>query len=648
MRFWPLVLTLLLCATPASATVQYISDYTANGVPITDYGQQQGRDLVNSILLRTGVNYTRIPISQTTLARLKAGTALQHGVTVNYDVTVIDMFHLGNTGDFLGTRVDQLVLAANWPSVPTVFIGVPAALSGGWAQSSSCSLGTSGYTLPVSSRTPHAGMWMVGKDYVWHSPGLSIYGVPAPSPRTAHAGSIYRPIIGAGASAASPTASLTGNPLCNNCDSTSRSADPDSILLWVLYRSTAETAPLIFVNAASGPQDPLVIVMALAIADSASGGKVWETGSKIPLKVAAFIRNASNTGKWNTQSGDESTGGGGVFCRADSCDSANVKAAVRDSMRALGMPFTVCVDRDSVAAYPWLERWFVDNPNVHFASAQLGGATAGTGGAASITHPYDPMGHLRTRALMPQPATLGAAFPTTYSATDSSMAGMLYTTNQWGQQRYGGRWDHTLCPAYSDWSPVGLGAAGSSSLSVDSTLWVVRNAGFTGIMIGTDFSTGNVGRIWSASDGMALTNGTAPYGYWPDSGPFHVLNDPSRRTNAGWLGTINFVRARYEILANPQMGYWPGHDIKDEFLFGVFTGQWVQDKVKAYRHDFTSRPTAVGFNLQQFGGRGDNGIPAREGYWALKWMWNETRAIDALMIPGKHVVQWTWLENLYP
>lgn len=581
---------------------------------------------------------------------------------VHYDCVVYCGFYNNNSTwpSSPSCRPDSTTLTkivsgqSMWPSVPTIFLAHTKDMCSGITPAATCSLGVDA-CIPIGSLTPYGRGYLagVGFPYMFFTGGRPI-GVKVATIKA----SKFREIICYGVSAGSNCTAAA--LMAKDPDSTvSVNAANDSILLAALYGPvgvttggvTVANVP-IFVGypGTEGYQDETVIKTALMMADSASGGNVFTNQSKLPIGRNIWLTGGFTRGIGNSA---VTTGsGGGIRCSADSCDSVNVKAGI-DSMASLGVPFTLGVNSDSIASYPYEVAWWARAPLCHYALEEHTGVVAGTFGDAAANHPVDPFSSSRTRTVQ---ATCSGTFDTTNVLCHLKQGMANLNAN------FSGKVDHSVYPAYGDWSPTNFTRNTTSAASFLSDEWVLFwdlwASGFRtmvfhpGIspMVGQDgyLSSGT----WNVSSGAA-----APIGYEADERtvPVYYTGIAPPGGGLGWIvGQLNLLATRYE----PQQPLWSWlpavHQAHTEFNNGNSVGLWSYDNPINYRHMFFTRTSVL---MQSAAGLGSTSLqrtdvfPGMQSFRVIKWAVNQTKIANyfATTWPNgtrKTLDKWDYAENL--
>lgn len=565
--------------------------------------------------------------------------------TRQFDAVMYVGFSLTNgaTIPFAGSpvRVDSLLRIAVWngasgygTSVPQIFVGGPTGDPNHWAQTSTCSTGTDAYGAGYATARGQYSTYMVGKPFVWKEFSTGASGMYAPPATATRAHGIWRPIVSYGATGI--TSAALRNCTSLPCDNVTRSNNPDSVLLWVRYRDANDPAPRIFVQPGgltSALFDMGLVKMALAIVDSVTGGDIFEDPKLIPKRRALWIRHGFSRGAITNQS---SADVGGLVCNAAVCDSADFKTGI-DSLASLKIPFTVGVDVDSIATYPFEKTWWARAPLARFGLETYAGAITGRGTTASSTHPMDPFGNKRARAM-----SASATLPVVCGSGDSTSFCLLKASGTIMEANFPGKVDHAIWPAWGDYSPTGATLATAGAYA-DSVPWVARNAGWKAIVFNPLHADGNSGRTWSTNGGITTTAASAPLGWDPDTRRVKTLDGQS----------FKFLAARMEA-ASADTFSMSGHALGSEFQHGALRSNWYPDRGSTsgigldalYGHDFMTRTPILAFNACNLGSIGLSSSSGMTPYWQAKWITNQWRAVDALLPGGKKLDVWDYVENL--
>ena len=655
-------LALLLLAAPAPADVAVVRHRNGASAYADDHEYQS----LISVLRNYGADFFEVRAPKTTAAAWPNNIATQSR-TGNFvfgqqtkTADVVIHFGLDLNGGLTaaqGDSIQKLTLSTNWPNKPTIFFGSTQVAGDMYTQTASCSTGVNGYPGPYPTGATYYSSYLVGIGHARKTmTGNSLHVAAVGS------AGIFRAVVRDGPSQASrpfnATTALGYNYACTSCDSMGFAAT-DSIKMWARYRSAIEPAPVIY---CPGPADPTLMKMALAMADSASGGLLFENADKYPRKRGIVIRRAFSRGRYDAMN---STNGGGTFCAADSCDSVNVKAGI-DSLASLNVPFTVMVEIDSVfdgvescrgavppsAGYVHERGWWARAPLAQFGVEGYAGtlsATAGDANASAPAYLWDPLGYTRARNMIPPGAT---ALPPTVDylvSGDSSVYSLSKAILDRMECAFPGKVRRVIWPAYNDYSPSSDTRAGSPKTQ-DSLAWVLSAAGFRAVLFNPLEPTGSVGRsVYNTGSGFGVqAAATAPRGFY-NVGRLVPVRVPGSTTTTGFLKLLP-VRMESTTL---NWNWAAGHQIKDEYEQGDLNADWYPDWPGLggnmfYIHEFLMRTPIIAFNVQELGGAGQGTTPTRKAWWNIKWAVNGTKAVDALMIPGKRLDVWVYADEVDP
>lgn len=265
---------------------------------------------------------------------------------------------------------------------------------------------------------------------------------------------------------------------CGWCDSLTGSPNPgfssgkDSVLVWETQRSHINGSKSItFAHTNDLPYsnlDPIPILVGMAHLDSLSGGKVF--GPK-PIRFGILVLGG--------MSRNLRTIGPGISPN----DTAQMRYAA-DSMATLKVPFSVTMNVDSVASYPYsISYWNHAAPYVRFIPQTWAGIATNTkygapdsattsGGNWIANEPRDVYGAMRTRAFYGDGSATGA---------DSSIwAGQRRLYNKMDSLA-AGQTDHMLVAPLFDWVPKNMRAY--SMGNQDSLITYLAKAGVRNILV---------------------------------------------------------------------------------------------------------------------------------------------------------------------
>lgn len=635
---------LMLLASTAQARTLVVGGSPGGSTPASAYLTTAA---VTGVLNRIGGTYDVVPYTAATTDGIKAGKMYwgRHwkgsgGSThsTNYDCVVViwqaDLYSSAN-----GFFPDSLTLGAQWPSVPVIFLSLAASNASAWENQAGGTPDTTGIgvSLPFNSfrdlyRVEFNG---VASEH-WISQGTQL-AVKAASPGPG----VFRKILSAGVS---NLTSADTRETCTACDywaGDSTTARSDSLVMWVRYRTDLPNAPLIFAHwsATTGMLNTEIVAMCLAMADSASGGKVFDLVNKQgPAKVGLYVNGGVSTGNYASNVG-------GTFCRSDSCDSANVRNTILD-LAALKVRVTVGADPDSMKTLSWLVNYWKLNPYVHFSMESHAGAI--TGGTvvstnASFHRPYDPLGYLRTRVIYRPGAT---TFPWTCAENDTDQYCLLKGAYFLMDSLVPGLVDHGIVGYDEDWSNIGVTNLDASKL--DTLGGILSAAGVKTLTTSPD-------RVISNVHLTDATVGTNAHGWDPSERRWDVGESPGGQTRGR---SLYVLRSRGYTNISPAGGltFIKIHNMSDEFMQGFFLGYWYPQsagtvnnifyKGESSPHLFHVPLEVMSAPMSTMGGAGQGTVSHRRGYYDIKWIANQVSVINKLA--GRTLVEFDWLENIRP
>lgn len=641
-----LLLALMLIAAPAWGRT-LIVESTANGgsTPAAVYLTNAA---IRGVLDRIGGSYDMVPASAVSTSGLKQGKVFWErnwktgsdttSRSTSYDcVIMIWQQNLYGSGTF---NPNMLTLAANWPSVPTIFISMAASNANAWDNGATDTTGI-GTSLPSNSFRDRYRVELQGSTEAWMSQGtqFGVKGSAGPG--------IFRPILSSGhANGTSGGTTPAGGAsescaYCDMFDGDSATARTDTLVMWARYRSAVEPAPLIFAqtSATTGMINPEIIAMALAMADSASGGKVFDlVPSRGPAKIGLYVNGGVATGAYNVNNG-------GVFCRSDSCDSANVRATVRD-LGAINvafngpLKFTVGCDPDSMRSLGWLVNYWQLAPGMHFAMEPRSGAITGgavRSGTTGYHAPFDPLGYFRTRVIWK--AGQGSV-PYACSEADSDQLCLMKGGYALMDSMAPGRTDHGIVGYDEDWSNLAVGRTDPSK--IDTLGMILAAAGVRTLVTSPD-------RVVSNAFITDAVTGTNVHGWYPSQRAWKLPNGQ----------TLYILRTRGYTNISPAgaLTFVVTHNMADEFMQGFFMGYWFPQGVASgvnnifYKgegspHMFHVPLEVMSMPAVTLGGAGQGTTAHRRGYYEIKWLANQVSAINRLA--GRQLIRFEWLEDMRP
>ena len=457
----------------------------------------------------------------------------------------------------------------------------------------------------------------------------------------------------------------------------------------MIYANVMGASPCVDSLSFAGPQDQNVpcefdaptLLYCLAHLDSLTGGKVWEAStSKIPLKAAITIDGAFTRNKrtWSLGFAD--------------ADSTVIKASL-DSLAALGVPVTVGVNVDSIAAYPYEVAWWNKLRGARFSPQAWSGVdrflqrtnnqppavdtstqvypVAGSGNW-TLAFPVDIFGRYRARAFYGDSASLH-----TVDGADSSIYQGLLAAKAIVKTYWPDRVSGLLMAARDDYSPYRYFPQTSW---IDSLTYVIRKAGFIALRTDVQYRDADPSR-WklALSEVRLLRGGMGSQRYVPNNfGGGDALRllgvNGYQNTGASYQYTLaagtnidttaaltefygqssassppvpTMYMSRfysgflYDKFVDPDY-FQQGYGFKDNNATNMIGGAWfpMEDHFSPSGHGSIFKITATELS-------GDPaGVASRPGYWAIKSLANSFAAINAAA--GRNVCVLGYPEDIVP
>lgn len=333
--------------------------------------------------------------------------------------------------------------------------------------------------------------------------------------------------------------------------------------------------------------------------------------------------------------------------------------ATMDSIKSLGMPvvYTINADPDSMSAYARDIYKAMENPMAKF-SPEIWTAVSDTtvamnGGNTSRHRPRDVWGRFRNRTAYGDGSATGA---------DSSLWANLVWAKFLCDSATNFRTSKFLFAPLDDWSPKNV----IGTLSRDSVLYAISQAGFVGVEIDVQYPASTAG---SAGEGRTNPRGFqrtqelawSPYnsrsvkligqtGYYLSGAGFQAMPGPTN----------------YQLIDSDLVRIWDGFlfdidkngDVFPLTALGGSTTMWSQMNPDGYAHrdvwyrtvdaigEMPRRAYIANFRFGDIGGQVVAGAdpPARWGWWVIKSINNATRAMRE--INGNSIVTLTYPENI--
>jgi hypothetical protein len=604
---------------------------------------------------------------------------LATAATEQFDCVVILGFEVASNV-VTGSKPESLTITGKWPAVPVVFFGNTAAIAGKWNSSTTCSTGVKSLGSAYSTVRRGYVAYPVGSARRWKAMSINLHPTV---PLGENVGTTFRRVVCLNYSS-TVGGGIPGNATItrNDADSTGfTSAGNDSVVLWTRTMiaaadggPAAATAPkpIIFCDSGAGvAQDLGLMAMAMQMADSASGGRVWDKAGARPIKIGFGVTASASRGYYvkdlsaNLATGTWTHLEGGAFCQSDSCDTSTVLGGL-DSLGTLsGLKTTFYVDPCSLSTYPSVKNWFLRAGDYHVGMQTKAGAV-GTGttaimGASSATHPADAFGRQRTRIAALPWGGVSPAADTLGDCTAASDTMLTYCNIRWGMNLirgyFGdGRLDHSVLPAFGDWSPAAYTRLGGGP-GRDSVAYAIWRAGVRAIVFRPEFINNNPNVSGVVSSGTltyypsgGVAPATDPFGYGPDAGNIPIYADPA--TPGRVIGRLKLIAERGQApAANWNSGY-TGHDNKSEWFEGLVQDRWYYTLIRYYYHNFLTRTPVITISMGQLGGSA-TATSARQGWYVIKHIANEVTAANNLGWVDRNgnqrrAFEFDYIENIEP
>jgi hypothetical protein len=377
----------------------------------------------------------------------------------------------------------------------------------GWSNNPVCSLGTMNSALinGTAGRDTTHSVFAVGTPFIFKTETQSVQ--PAGGVK---AGAYLRQRLNA-------AASLSQN-ICQDCDSVPSRAANDSMVVWEFapvppgtVLDGGQTArQILCVNdgdsSNEGGGDPGLVMAALCIADSISGGKVFERraiegqGRGLPRQTSAVIGYGYNN------DAESFLGGSAGGIRQS---SLTILKAQADSINKLRCKPTLLFEPDSLDENVWQDAVWSRITDLHYAPAGLAGRIGlASFGNASTAHPMDPFGIARARKAFGDNSGAGK---------DTSLHALARSAKALGVAKWGSaKVEPMIAAGGYNWAP----AAASAGMTADS-LYSAIAANFSSLLTGA-----RIGSYGFGSNNLVNWPVTvrARYGFSPDSATSRALS----------------------------------------------------------------------------------------------------------------------------
>jgi hypothetical protein len=638
-RALPLAVAALLAVAPAaSSRTLVISNYSRS--LSADIGQAPVEYLVPAVLREYGATFDVLPWTHPGIDTATMRTGLINGI--QYDVIVHAGWHAqGVPSSFAAKRANYLTINSRWPLIPHVFVSSTAyADAGQWNDGAFDSTGNA--SIAPNSNFQRYREYDAATGAGWFIKSGNFVDLD----ETLNPKNVWRKVLKIGASRVQHALGA-GAPVQFRevIEAPAIASAVDSCRLLVKYATSDYSptwraqAPCVFVTGPGYEGDVFPLIAALTIADSASGGKVFDNAAKLPQRASIVI------GPWfSTGNHRNTTYKSGMFCAADSCDTANVHTTI-DSLIALGIRGTVGVQVDSIGALSWQKPYLMKLLNTGRWKVSLqewtGIAVGSASGDARTWLPrriIDPLGVSRARTLIPPNAT---SLPLTCAASDSSIYCLVKSAIAALDSVFPGKVDRTLtAPGGKDTYGWARSITRANGRTLDSLMWVLYHAGVRAIEVDPlDYGP---------------LHGAGPFGNPLQTGGYFTVWDSAGAMTGGGA---RFRRPIYQMPIIPIRGYevngasWgmiPGHAIGEEFQWGRFNHPWydVEGAGPFWNHNFQTRTLSYRVATSSLGGAGQGTTPNRPAYWQIRKFALQTQLITRLSIPGKQIWLWDWPENV--
>lgn len=559
----------------------------------------------------------------------------------SYDAVLHVIFSMASTAAYrpdslwmmMSRASDTSLTTVRYNTVPQIFVSTNGNLSGPVSAQDSSAFNTTDMT----NQTPLGQVvWSPGNPFPYRA-GVSKTTVLA-SDAASKSGN-YRVLLRSGTGAGRWSFAATSTPRVWP-DSLGRNDGPtfnsDTAVVYAKTLSTIPSAkPIIFVNHADFQgthTDMAALLVALAYADSSTGGAVLAGAKNMPVKVGIQIRGGFSRGR---QLGIPTSTGGMTIE-----DSTTFKASI-DSLASLNVPMVLGVNVDSLDTYTnYDKRWWANAPMVKYGVYQRAGIDTtvwGTGGngRASFDNPRDIFGMWRNRA------AFGDSTVHSVQTADTSIAQLVRGAFSKLASTFGsGKVDRILMAPGDDWCPKnGL------SLGVDSVVYGLSKGGAKGVVVNP--ARERIG-VYTAGQGFHQRPGNDPLVYNRSRAPFKFLATPSY-LDSGSVRFDNGDQGRYPTLVQTER-MW--RDMMTTHSFGIYNTlgnvqgmSWSTDSTRNVR----ARILTIHASDLQSGTRGDaSTIPLRPGYWVIKNFVNQIKTINSFSYRGKPLFIIAYPEDCEP
>jgi hypothetical protein len=527
---------------------------------------------------------------------------------------------------------------AGWASGPMLVLGQNA-LSGPNKWSDNGGNGDTTGTVATAGGSPTGGVavWRrydVATGRGWFNQGAMHYSKNSTLPT--FPGTCWRPLIGMGTAPIQATGYGASVPAAmQNADTPNvPSFNPDTVCAWERCPPNGHKFPnahIVFVDAGITPNtgfDSFAVLAGLARIDSLSGGKVFDNAQRIPQRGGIVFGTGFSLNDYRQSSFSKS----GIFCRPDSCDSANVRTTAQD-FAALGERGTMLFQPDSAAALAWQKPYLelFGGSKIHFAPQIWRGTSGGlASGIASRQLPVDVFGEsgIRLRRILPVNAS---TLPASCADADSDLFCLMKTVYAKSDSIYPGRVDHTIFPPRWAWA---LSITRTNGRTLDSLAWSFWWGGARAVAFFPEIATTPSGAgPWS---NLLINEATIP-----------VFTNGGSGSTRQPLGSISLVGMRARAQSSSTFYRDSGHDMASEYSWGRVVQPWYIGGVGPFpqnQHNFMTPIHLFYAHLNGLGGAGQGTVPYRTDWWSIRQLIIETQMVNRFA--GRTLWQWDWAENV--
>lgn len=644
-----------------------ISGYLNDAVGELPPNNDRMLKLVTNLLDRGGADYRIVEMRNVKTEFFRTGQMVWNFGTAGAYAEQFDwVVHVnaalgagGYASTFASYRPDSTLKngSTKAPTVPQLFLATNAhalingdntALLADAASAGACTTGVSGGTVTGAGR---GGYLATDPSVRWLN---STYSESFVKNGTSPAGG-WRALVGASIpnlEARSP--SNRDDDVCRWCDSMVVSASAETVYVFErMMNHITGAKPVVFAmmagaglnndslyDAGTSTTRPVaegevgIALMALARLDSLTSGGVFTRPIKVALTIdGAFSYNARMHPR-------------GIL----KADSATFDGSM-DSLATLSIPATFGVNIDSVAANAEWKRWLAKVPKARFSPQNWTGISDSTANSdgASFLHPVDIMGRYRRRIAFGDSSAAGK---------DTSLWALLRGGRFKCDSVWPGRSSGFLMAPDDDWSPLGMNGSGTAP-GVDSVVFAIARAGFSGVRVNSgdpdhdaNYLRSNPKGYYNAQGWYSGSRGTRlkllAYPGYGRAGAVHNFahTDSAAPIDSSRFGMIyqDLNRAWVGITQRQDTNYdtWPFDNGPGGGVSRTWDGVWLNQKDRVFPQHY--RGSIVRMSANDFSG--DPARPTRRGWWVVKSLANEFKAINRLA--GRTIIEWAYPEDCLP